>query len=258
MILFRLLLLFLCSTIAAEERFLLIDGTSGKTLLELGSQLDERLSPCSTFKIPLSLMGYDAGILEDEYNPVWFFQEGYDDFLDTWKTPQSPQSWMQHSCIWYSKLLSCHLGLTRMQTYLAAFAYGNQDLSWGIVQPGEIDPAWLPSAPLKISPKEQVEFIRSMLQHKLGITRDATHKTKALLFKEDLPQGGKLFGKTGGSGLSQCPGQHAWFVGWLERGEHVFPFAYVIIDQTIALDQRIPRVKQLIAEADLKNLLFVP
>jgi beta-lactamase class D len=251
MILFRLFLLCLFSSIVAEERFLLIDGTSGETLLERGFQLDERLSPCSTFKIPLSLMGYDTGILIDEHTPLWPFQEGYDDFLDTWKTSQSPQSWMQHSCIWYSKLLSCHLGLERMQAYLAAFAYGNQDLSWGIVQPGEIDPAWLPAAPLKISPREQVEFIRNMLQHKLGITSDATHKTKAILFKEDLSQGGKLFGKTSWSGLSQSPGQHAWVVGWLEKREHVFPFAYVIIGQAIALDQRIPRVKQLIAEGDL-------
>ena len=248
MILFRLFLLCLFSSIVAEERFLLIDGTSGETLLERGSQLDERLSPCSTFKIPLSLMGYDTGILIDEHTPLWPFQEGYDDFLDTWKTSQSPQSWMQHSCIWYSKLLSCHLGLERMQTYLAAFTYGNQDLPGGIVEPGKTDPAWFPSAPLKISPKEQVNFIRSMLQHKLGVTTDATQKTKAILFKEDLPQGWKLFGKTGWSGPIPHQEQHAWFVGWIEKGERAFPFAYLIIDQTIALDQRIPRVKQLITE----------
>src|ERR1700722_2766708 len=125
---------FLCifSFLTAEERFLLVNGTSDETAFQLGSQFDERMSPCSTFKIPLSLMGYDAGILKDEQAPLWQFQEGYDDFLDVWKGPQSPQSWMQYSCVWYSKLLSCHLGLKKMKDYLPEFKYSNQDMTAGL------------------------------------------------------------------------------------------------------------------------------
>ena len=37
---------------------------------------DRRVSPASTFKVPLALIGYDAGILQDEFNPVWDWQKG--------------------------------------------------------------------------------------------------------------------------------------------------------------------------------------
>jgi beta-lactamase class D len=250
--------LFLFSFLLAEERFLLVDGMSNKTLLQVGLNLDERFSPCSTFKIPLSLMGYDAGILKDEQRPVWEFQEGYDDFLDTWKGPQGPQSWMQHSCVWYSKLISCRLGLNKMQKYLAAFNYGNQDLSVGIVGPGKADPAWFPSSPLRISVKEQVQFLRKMLQHKLGVTNHAVAMTKNILFKEQLPQDWKLFGKTGWSGSIDRKNptvlQYAWFIGWIEKNEHYFPFAYFIREEKVQLDQRIPRTIQLLNDSGvMKN-----
>jgi beta-lactamase class D len=253
MSLLRFIPCFLCifSFVVAEERFLLVNGTSGQTVFQLGSQLDERMSPCSTFKIPLSLMGYDAEILKDEQTPIWQFQEGYDDFLGTWKCPQSPRTWMHYSCIWYSKLISCQLGLKKMHNYLSAFAYGNQDMSVGLIMPGKADPAWFHSSPLRISLREQVDFIRKMLQNKLQVTNHATDMTKAILFKEDLAQGWKLFGKTGWSGSigrdDDTVLEYAWFVGWIEKDIHFFPFAYFIRDKKIALDQRTPRVKQLIA-----------
>ena len=257
MILLRFIVYFLCvfSLLTAEERFLLVDGRSGETVFQLGSQFDERMSPCSTFKIPLSLMGYDAGVLKDEQTPVWQFQESYDDFLDTWKGPISPQSWMQYSCVWYSKVISCHLGLKKMQDYLAAFDYGSQDMSVGIVPPGKADPAWFHSSPLKISLKEQIDFLNKMLQNKLHVTNHAIVMTRAILFKEELPQGWKLFGKTGWSGSigrnDATVLEYGWFVGWIEKGTHVFPFAYLIRDKKIALEQRVPRVKQLISETDI-------
>ncbi len=259
MTLLRFVLCLLCffTSIVAEECFLLINGNSGETVSQLGSQLDERMSPCSTFKIPLSLMGYDAGILKDEQTPIWQFQEGYDDFLDTWKGPQSPESWMQYSCVWYSKLISCRLGLKKMQDYLAAFSYGNQDMSVGIIMPGKADPAWFHSSPLKISSKEQVDFIRKMLQNKLQVSSHAIDMTKTILFKEELAQDWKLFGKTGWSGSigrnDDTVLEYAWFVGWIEKDTRIFPFAYFIRDKKIVLDQRIPRVKQLITETAILN-----
>jgi beta-lactamase class D len=82
---------------AAEENFLLVDGMTDEVVTELGPNINKRMSPCSTFKIPLSLMGYDAKILKDETNPTWDFQEGYDDWLVSSRAPQSPLSWMKYS-----------------------------------------------------------------------------------------------------------------------------------------------------------------
>lgn len=252
--------LFVFSCVTAEERFLLVNGISGANVLQLGSQFDEQISPCSTFKIVLSLMGYDAGILIDEQTPIWEFQEGYDDSFDSWKGPQTPLSWMESSCIWYSKIISCQLGLEKMQSYLAAFSYGNQDLSAGLVKPGKTDPAWVHSSPLKISMREQVDFINRMLQNKLSISDHALKKTKCILFKEELQSGWKLFGKTGWSGPIGCNAdpilEYAWFVGWIENKNQYFPFAYLIREKNIRLDQRIPRVIELLYESEIIDAQF--
>jgi beta-lactamase class D len=236
----------------SEENFLLINGETNEIVLELGPHIDERISPCSSFKITLSLMGYDAGILKDEITPVWNFQDGYDDWLEVWRTPQTPQSWMKYSCLWYSKVLSLQLGLEKMQSYLTSMKYGNEDMSGGLARPGPENVAWVNSS-LKISPREQVEFIQNMIQGKLSISSHAVTMTKNILFKEESPEGWKLFGKTGWSGSDITKEgktlEHGWFVGWIEKDHHFFPFAYLIRDKKIELDQRIPRVKQLLIES---------
>lgn len=241
-----LLFVFSCASVfSAEENFLLINGASNESVLELGPHINERMTPCSTFKIALSLMGFNSGILKDVHNPVWLFQEGYDDFLESWKSPQTPQSWMKTSCIWYSKVLALQLGAENFQAYLVTLDYGNQDASGGLTS------AWVGSS-LKISPREQVAFIRKMIQEKLPVSCDAVQMTKKLLFVEGFADGWKLFGKTGWSGSSSKPdgqNQLGWFVGWIEKDNCFFPFAYNIRDSKIDLPQRIPRVKQLLMDA---------
>jgi len=248
------LFVFQCSNVAcAEETFLLIDGITDQILLEQGSAINEQISPCSTFKITLSLMGYDAGILIDTQTPTWNFQEGYDDFLESWKAPLMPQSWMQFSCLWYSKLFALQLGLGPIQKYLASLQYGNQDMSGGVTPPGPGNVAWINSS-LKISPKEQVRFIQKMLLGELPLSLHSIQMTKELLFKEES-EGWRLFGKTGWSGSDITKDgktlEHGWFVGWIEKAHYFYPFAYLVREKKIDLDQRIPRVKQLLTESKI-------
>lgn len=236
---------------SVEENFLLIDGMTDKVVIELGSNINKRMSPCSTFKIPLSLMGYDASVLTDELNPTWDFQEGYDDWLVSWRSPQSPLSWMKYSCVLYSKVLSLKLGLGKIQNYLTSMEYGNQDASGGLADPGPLNPFWINSS-IEISPKEQVNFLQKMIRAQIPISSRAIQMTRTILFKEELPEGWKLFGKTGWSGSDITKDgttlEHSWFVGWIEKDQSFYPFAYLIRDKKINLEQRIPRVKQLLLE----------
>jgi beta-lactamase class D len=256
-----ILLIFPCvSGFSTEENFLLINGETDEIVAELGPHINERISPCSTFKITLSVMGYDAGVLVDENTPVWDFQDGYDDWLESWKAPQTPQSWMKYSCVWYSKVLSLQLGLETMQSYVDSMKYGNMDLSGGLAEPGPGNVAWINSS-LMISPKEQVDFIQNMVQGKLSVSGQAIEMTKVILFKEELTEGWKLFGKTGWSGSDIAKDgktlEHSWFVGWIEKDHRFFPFAYLIRDKKINLDQRIPRVKQLLIESHVMTEMLI-
>lgn len=246
-------LFFSCiCTLSAEENFLLINGHTDEKMLELGPNIDKWISPCSTFKIPLSLMGYDAGVLTDKTTPVWDFHEGYDNFLESWKTPQTPQSWITCSCRWYSKILALHLGIEKIQNYVTSMDYGNKDMSGGFGEPGPTSVAWINSS-LKISPKEQVSFIQKIVQGKLPISPNAIQMTKTLLFKEELPRGWKLFGKTGAGEEDGSALEHSWFVGWIEKGRSFFPFAYLIRAKKINHEKRIPRVKELLIKSKVMD-----
>lgn len=239
-----------------EENFILIDGFTNEIIREFGSNIEERVTPASSFKIVLSLMGYDAGVLQDEHTPTWEFEEGYDDFLESWKQPQSPQTWMNSSCIWFSKIIALQLGLETIEHDLSSFEYGNQDFSTGMVPPGPLNPAWVSSS-LKISPKEQVEFVQKMIQEKLPVSKHALQMTKNLLFKEKISQGWTLFGKTGLGSTIDENGENLkvrWFVGWVENDQNFFPFAYLIQEHEIDVLQTVPRVKQLLEECNLWNL----
>ncbi len=245
---------FFTSSLLAEENFILRDYLKNKNLVEVGLSLDEPISPCSTFKIPLSLIGYEEGVLIDEDKPVWNFQEGYDDFLLSWKGAITPKAWMHHSCVWYSKVLSLIIGFETLSDFLKIFDYGNCDISGGLPLPGTINPAWIKSS-LMISPRQQVAFIEKMLSKNLPISSYAVEMTQSILFKEKIFGDWKLFGKTGYSGSyldeEGILTEHAWFVGWIEKEEQFFAFSYLIKDSKIDLDQRIPRVKALIYESGL-------
>lgn len=229
---------------------------TNEIMTEFGPNINERTSPCSTFKITLSLIGYDAGILKDEKTPTWDFQEGYDDWLPTWKACQSPESWMKSSCVWYSKILALQLGMEKIQSYLNTLEYGNRDISGGIGLPGPAGVAWINSS-LKITLREQVDFIQKMVLRKLPLASEAIKKTRAILFREELGKGWKLFGKTGGCvSKTEKDGQaleQGWFIGWIEKDQNFYPFAYLIRGNTIKLSQRILRVKQLLLESGTMN-----
>jgi beta-lactamase class D len=169
---------------------------------------------------------------------------------------------MQCSCIWFSKVLALQLGLEKLKNYLALLEYGNEDLSGGLTKPGSANkPAWVHSS-LKISPHEQVLFLQKMIQGKLPLSAHAVTMTRRILFKEELPDAWQLFGKTGWSDSisNENDGtlEYSWFVGWVEKEDLFFPFAYLIRDKKINLAQRIPRVKQLLVESNIMSTWSFP
>jgi len=229
---------------SSEENFIVLDALTGKICKTIGIGAEERVSPCSTFKIPLSLMGFDSGVLEDGQSPTWSYQEGYSDFLESWKADQTPLSWMKLSCIWYSQVLTAKLGLEKIQQYLSHLLYGNQDMTGDEGKNNGLTRAWISSS-LKISPQEQVLFLQKLVLGQLAISAHAIEMTKQILFMEEF-NGWKLFGKTGWGSPNKEIG---WFVGWIEKEGRCYTFAYNILAEKIDLPLRIPRTKQLLEEA---------
>ncbi|ABV76811.1 MULTISPECIES: penicillin-binding transpeptidase domain-containing protein [spotted fever group] len=79
---------------------------------------ESRYAPCSTFKIAISLMGYDDGFLIDETHPKLPVKAGYADYLEVWKQSQTPKDWMKNSCVWYSQIITKELGIEKFRDYV--------------------------------------------------------------------------------------------------------------------------------------------
>jgi len=200
----------------AESRcFLLAEAETGKIILQDGEGFNELLSPCSTFKIPLSLMGFDSGILKDMDDPKWEYQEAYASGLDVCKALQTPRSWMLNSCVWFSQLLTQSLGSALLTSYVTAFNYGNQDLSGDPGKNNGLTKAWLSSS-LKITPLQQLEFLRKFVLRQLPVHNGAFEMTQEILFLEAFGDNGSFYGKTG-TGTSEKGGYLVWLIGWIEK-----------------------------------------
>jgi beta-lactamase class D len=200
-----------------------------------GEECNQRFAPQSTFKIALSLMGFDSGILKDELHPEWPYKKEYELYLNVWKYSHNPRTWLRDSCVWYSQVLTQELGMTRFKSYVDAFHYGNQDVSGDKGQNNGLTHAWLSSS-LAISPTEQIEFLQKIVNKKLPVSSNAITMTKNILYIQELAGGWKLYGKTGnGQQLTKeknqkLPLQHGWFVGWIEKDGRVITFANHISD----------------------------
>lgn len=174
----------------------------------------ERFPACSTFKVPLAVMAFDAKVLKDE-NTVskW---NGVKDVREAANKDHTAQTWMRDSVVWYSQRITPKLGKKKFQKYLNDFNYGNKDLSAGIKQ------AWL-EAPskksgLKISAYEQVEFMKALWQNKLPVSERSMQLTRDITYLETSPKGFKLNGKTGSNFYDKEHKVHfGWFIAHIQN-----------------------------------------
>lgn len=210
-------------------------------ILQAEGNCSLRHSPCSTFKIPISLMGYNDGILIDATHPEYPYKPGYIDQygsfpMEAWKQPQNPTTWIKNSCVWYSQIITKELGPPKFKQYVDQFQYGNQDVAGEPGKNNGLTNSWLSSS-LQISPQEQIIFLEKLTTSVLPISQNAQYLARNLFFVEDLPNGWKLYGKTGSSfqinadGTQNQDRQIGWFVGWVTKGNRIIVFAQFAEDK---------------------------
>jgi len=210
------------------------DAHSG-TLLKQQGVCEQRVTPASTFKIALSLMGYDSGFLTDEHLPALPFHAGYVDYMPSWKATTDPTTWISNSVVWYSQQLTEWLGEERFRHYVEAFRYGNADLSGDPVRHDGLTHAWLSSS-LRISPLEQLQFLHRIITRQLPVSERAYEMTSRITAVGKLANGWEVHGKSGNGAQVNADGtvdhtrQIGWFVGWASKGERVLAFARCIQD----------------------------
>ena len=202
---------------------LMLDASTGAVLVEEG-RCDVRTTPASIFNIAVSLMGFDAGILQDAHTPALPFKAGYVDWQPSWRAATDPTSWIRNSTVWYAQQVTSRLGERRVQDYVGRFDYGNQDLTGGV------DIAWIASS-LQVSPREQAAFLRKVANRELPVSAHAFDMTAQLLRLPTLADGWQVYGKTGTATGSARDGAGdtgralGWFAGWATKDGRTVVFA---------------------------------
>lgn len=167
-------------------------------------------SPCSTFKIVLTLAGLKYGALQDENTVIKW--DGEKRYFDEWNKDLSLKEAFNLSAVWYFEKVANEIGKERLKEFVSDISYGNKDTSAEI-------PFWLDSS-LKISPKEQTTFLKDLFEYKLPIDQKDIAVLKQVMDKGSINEG-TLYGKTGTSGENNL----GWFVGFYEKESKKIYFA---------------------------------
>jgi len=173
----------------------------------------ERFIPASTFKIMNSLIGLETGIIPDADYVIKWDGTKYD--IPAWNQDHTLRTAIQNSVVWYYQELARRVGEKKMQEYVDAAHYGNQDIS------GKIDTFWLEGG-LRISAEEQVEFLKRLYKGELPFSQRSMNIVKEILVLEKT-ETSQLSGKTGSAQRVSPPA--SWFVGYLETKGNVYFFA---------------------------------
>lgn len=243
---------------AANGCMLIADLQTGKTLSQNGT-CDARYSPASSFKIPLSLMGYDAGILVDAKTPAWPYKDEYKAAMESWRVTTNPTTWLEDSIVWFSQVLTRTMGADKFRSYVEKFQYGNRDIAGDAGRDNGLTNSWLSSS-LQISPTEQVTFVRAMLTGKLPVSTHAVAMTKSIMPSFPTDDDWAVYGKTGtgfqrgADGKIDRTRQLGWFVGWAERKGKTVIFAQLVLDDEKNEANAGPRARAQFIEALPKAL----
>lgn len=212
------------------------EAKSGDTVHQEGD-CNVQVTPASTFKIPLSVMGFESGFLVVENAPRLNYQSGDPNWGgQTWMQPTGPEEWMKYSVVWYSQRITHSLGEDRLKAYVESFGYGNADLSGDPGKANGLDRAWISSS-LKVSPAEQVKFLRRLVNYELPVRKSAVEKTARITKMAQNTAGWEIHGKTGtafprnAAGIPDEARGYGWFVGWANKGSRTLVFARLTQDE---------------------------
>ena len=236
-VLLLLAVVFFVAPVQAKTICMLVaDAETGAVVLEQGD-CRSRVTPASTFKIALSLMGYDAGVLKSATAPRLPFRKGDVDWGGAnWTQTTDPARWMKYSVVWFSQRIAAQLGVTTLERYARALDYGNADFAGDEGKNNALERAWISSS-LKISPAEQVAFLRRLVKRSLPVSARAIDMTRAIVETTPVKDGWTIAGKTGSAYPRRADGAFdrtkgwGWFVGWATKGERVFVFARLDQDE---------------------------
>lgn len=197
---------------------LLRSENSGQEYIYNEARVHQRFIACSTFKIPNSLIALDSGVVSSKaqvfrYDPAKHAHPNRTS--PEYNRDQTLESAFAISALWTFQEIAKVVEEEQYRRYLDLFNYGNEDISGGI------DTFWLKS--LRISAREQVEFLESFHRNDFQLREDAVRATIDIMQLEKA-ENYTVHGKTG-TRLPKDGNWLGWIVGFIETETDVVYFA---------------------------------
>ena len=223
-----------------EGCFVLYDSREARYLRHNPRGCAERFSPCSTFKIPNTVIALDSGVASGpEFSLRW---DGVKRDNPSWDRDQTLRSAFQGSVVWFYQELARRVGHERETEFVRKFRYGNMDTSGGATN------FWLESS-LRISADEQVAFLQRLWVDDLPVSREAQRITREIMEQSHRDER-ILYGKTGTGGDRKADvARLGWFVGCVRRGERTVFFATRITGERNASGRQARKITEAILES---------
>jgi beta-lactamase class D len=178
----------------------------------------EAVVPASTFKIPNSMIALETGVVDGPDTILPWDHQSYSN--DNWNQDLKFRDAFRVSCLPCYRAIARKVGEVGEREWVNKLGYGNRDISGGV------DKFWMWGA-LRISPLEQIDFLRRFDANKLPISERTADIVRDIMTL-DVTEKYVLRGKTGTVGPPDEPRELAWFVGWLELGERRVFFATLL------------------------------
>jgi beta-lactamase class D len=184
------------------------------------------LPPCSTFKVPNSLIALDAGIA----TPTTVFKwDGSPQPVKAWEQDADMKTAFKESIVWWYQRVAQKAGVPLYQERLKAFGYGNK------APEGPLTNFWLGPAAggrLGISTDDQAGFLHRLYTGKLPVKPESLAYVEQIMVDE-IRDGYTMSGKTG-----TCPTNAentrsvGWWIGRLKGPKNDWVFAASVDSET--------------------------
>lgn len=198
-------------TLGIEGSILIYDQNKDQTYQYNLERNSAPFLPASTFKILNSLIALETSVIADEI--AVFTWDGIERAIPAWNRDLNMRTAFNISAVWFYQVLARRIGYERMQQYVTDVAYGNQMIG----SPEEIATFWL-EGDLRITPQEQIQFLRRLYDSDLPFSERAIATVKDIMVVEQTPNY-TIHAKSG------LVSQIGWYVGYVEQNNNVYFFA---------------------------------
>jgi beta-lactamase class D len=220
-----------------DGAFVLLDVKADRMTILHPALAQTRFLPASTYKIPNTLIGLTTGVITGEsFALKW---DGVKRELPDWNRDHDLPSAMKFSVLWFYQEVARRVGHERMKKLVDGFGYGSRDIG-----PKEkVDTFWI-DATLRITPVEQVEFLRKMIAGELPVKPEHVALVEKITILE-TGDGWVWRGKTGMGWQDQR--RVGWLIGSVQKRDARYVYALLLLGKTAEGPERMRDLRKTLA-----------